>query len=61
MTNQDFKEFIKSLNDNRVRYLVIGGYAVAFHSYPRYTKALDIWIEMTPERLQDLADLAILK
>jgi DNA polymerase II small subunit/DNA polymerase delta subunit B len=36
--NQDFKEFIRSLNDNQVRYLVIGGYAVALHGYPRYTK-----------------------
>jgi predicted nucleotidyltransferase len=47
--NQDFKEFVQSLTDNEVRYLVIGGYAVAFHGYPRYTKDIDIWIEMTPE------------
>jgi predicted nucleotidyltransferase len=47
--NQDFKEFIQSLNDNQVRYLVIGGYAVALHGYPRYTKDIDIWVEMTPE------------
>ncbi len=33
--NQDFKEFIQSLNDNQVRYLVIGGYAVALHGHPR--------------------------
>jgi predicted nucleotidyltransferase len=46
--NQDFKEFIQSLNDNHVRYLVIGGYAVALHGYPRYTKDIDIWIETTP-------------
>ena len=39
--NQDFKEFIQSLNDNVVRYLVVGGYAVAFHGYPRYTKDLE--------------------
>jgi hypothetical protein len=32
-----------------VRYLVIGGYAVAFHGYPRYTKDIDIWIDLTPE------------
>ena len=49
MLNQDFKEFMQSLNDNGVRYLVIGGYAVALHGYPRYTKDIDIWIEMTPE------------
>ena len=47
--NQDFKEFIQSLNDNAVRYLVVGGYAVALHGYPRYTKDIDIWVEMTDE------------
>ncbi len=49
MLNQDFKEFIQSLNDNRVRYLVIGGYAVAFHGHPRYTKDLDVWLAMNPD------------
>ena len=44
MLNQDFKEFIQSLNENDVRYLVVGGYAVALHGYPRYTKDIDIWI-----------------
>jgi len=47
--NQDFKEFIQSLNDNGVRYLVVGGYAVALHGYPRYTKDMDVWVEMTAE------------
>ena len=47
MLNQDFKEFIGSLNDNGVRYLVVGGYAVALHGYPRYTKDMDIWVELT--------------
>lgn len=46
--SQDFKEFIESLNANRVRYLVVGGYAVAMHGHPRYTKDLDIWIDRTP-------------
>lgn len=45
----DFKEFIKSLNDNQVRYLIIGGYAVALHGHPRYTKYLDVWIEPAVE------------
>jgi predicted nucleotidyltransferase len=47
--NQDFKEFVQSLNDNQVRYLVIGGYAVAFHGHPRYTKDMEIWLAMIPE------------
>lgn len=44
----DFKEFIESLNASRVRYLVVGGYAVALHGHPRYTKDLDVWIDRTP-------------
>jgi hypothetical protein len=46
MLSQDFREFIELLNKHEVRYLVIGGYAVALHGHPRYTKDLDIWIEM---------------
>ena len=42
--NPDLKEFFQLLNENQVRYLVIGGYAVAFHGYPRYTKDIDIWL-----------------
>jgi predicted nucleotidyltransferase len=45
MLNQDFKEFIASLNDNNVHYLVVGGYAVALHGHPRYTKDLDVWVD----------------
>jgi len=52
--NQDFKEFIQSLNDNGVRYLVVGGYAVALHGYPRYTKDMDIWVEMTTENASNV-------
>jgi len=42
--NKDFREFIQLLNEHKVLYLVVGGYAVAFHGYPRYTKDLDLWI-----------------
>ncbi len=54
MLNQDFREFIQSLNDNQVRYLVVGGYAVAFHGHPRYTKDLDVWIELSPKNAASL-------
>lgn len=43
----DFKEFIQLLNDESVEYLVGGGYAVAWHGYPRYTGDIDIWIHAT--------------
>ncbi|MBI4490695.1 MAG: nucleotidyltransferase [Deltaproteobacteria bacterium] len=40
----DFKEFLKLLNEHQVEYLLIGGYAVAYHGYPRATADMDIWI-----------------
>jgi len=49
--NQDFKEYIKSLNEKKVRYLIVGGYAIALHGYPRYTKDIDIWIELHSENV----------
>ena len=50
----DFSEFAACLNGREVRYLVVGGYAVAFHGHPRYTKDLDVWIERTPENVRRL-------
>ncbi|MBD3421818.1 MAG: hypothetical protein GF398_17020 [Chitinivibrionales bacterium] len=38
---QDFKELLKLLEDNSVKYLIVGGYAVAFHGFPRLTKDID--------------------
>ena len=52
--DKDFREFIALLNANDVRYLVVGGYAVGFHGYPRYTKDLDVWIEATGENVERL-------
>ncbi len=49
MLNKDFREFIELLNSNKVKYLLIGGYAIAFHGHPRYTKDLDIWLELSKE------------
>ncbi|MFH2043862.1 MAG: DUF6036 family nucleotidyltransferase [Pseudomonadota bacterium] len=49
MLSKDFKEFIELLNTNKVKYLVVGGYAVALHGHPRYTKDIDIWIELSPD------------
>lgn len=44
MSLHDYAEFIRTLNEHRVRYLVIGGYAVAFHGYPRATDDVDVLI-----------------
>lgn len=41
---QDFSEFLKLLNAHHVEYLLIGGFAVAIHGYPRATADMDVWV-----------------
>lgn len=48
MLPKPFKEFIELLEKNQVKYLVVGGYAVSVHGYPRYTGDLDIFIAIEP-------------
>ena len=43
---RDFKEFLQLLNSKKIEYLVIGGYAVGYHGYPRATGDMDIWISI---------------
>jgi hypothetical protein len=50
--NPDFRDLFCAFNDAEVRFLVVGAYAVIFHTEPRYTKDLDIWIEPTPTNAQ---------
>lgn len=57
--NKDFKEFIELLNAHKVQYIVVGGYAVAFHGHPRFTKDIDFWILPNPENAEKL--LAVLR
>jgi len=57
--NKDFREFIQSLNDNEVKYLVVGGYAVAFHGYPRHTRDIDIWIWLDKTNAEKLTHAII--
>lgn len=47
--NSDFSELLKLFNDNHVRYLVIGGYAIILYGEPRFTKDLDLWISTDSE------------
>lgn len=43
--NPDFRDLFAAFNAAGARYLLVGGYAVAFHAEPRFTKDLDVWIE----------------
>lgn len=42
---EDFKEFIQLLNKHKVKYLIVGGYAVSMYSRPKSTQDIDIFIE----------------
>lgn len=44
MLSKDFKEFVASLKEHGAEYMIVGGYAVGVHGYPRYTGDLDIWL-----------------
>ena len=44
----DFREFLQLLNAHQVEYLLVGGYAVGYHGYPRATVDMDIWIGKGP-------------
>jgi hypothetical protein len=53
---KDFKEFLKLLNSRKVEYLVIGGYAVGYHGYPRATGDLDVWVSAREDNALKLAE-----
>lgn len=49
MLSSEFKEFAKLLNYQKVEYLLVGGYAVVFYGYVRYTGDIDFWINPTQQ------------
>jgi hypothetical protein len=54
--SKDLKEFVGLLNSNKVDYLVVGAFAVAFYGFPRYTADLDLLIRPTAENAQRTLD-----
>jgi len=54
---QDFEDFIRLLNKFDVEYMVVGGYAMAFHGKPRYTGDLDIWINISEANAEKLIEV----
>jgi len=49
MLNEDYKDMLHALADEKVEYLLVGAYALAVHGYPRATMDIDIWIMPSPE------------
>ena len=52
--NEDFRDFIKELNNSSVRYLLVGGFSVILHGHSRTTGDMDIWVERTKENYDKL-------
>jgi hypothetical protein len=52
--NDDFRDFIKALNEQDVRYLLVGGYSVILHGYSRTTGDMDIWVDRTKDNYLNL-------
>lgn len=50
--SKDFEELFAFFNARKVKILIVGGYAVAFHAKPRFTKDIDLWVEPTPKNAE---------
>jgi predicted nucleotidyltransferase len=49
LLDEELIKFWKGLNDNGVRYIMVGGFATRFHGFNRSTDDLDLWLEDTVE------------
>lgn len=54
---RDFKEFLQLLNSRKIEYLIVGGYAVGFHGYPRATGDLDVWVAVNERNALKLVEV----
>jgi len=53
-TEKDYEEFLTLLNKHKVRYCIIGAFALAFHARPRYTKVIDILVEASADNAKKI-------
>lgn len=52
---EDFRDFIKAVNDQEVKYILVGGMAVILYGHARVTGDMDIWVESSKENYEKLA------
>ena len=57
MLSNEFKEFARLLNDQNVEYLLVGGYAVVFYGYVRFTGDIDFWINPTKKNASRVVEV----
>jgi hypothetical protein len=53
-TEKDYEEFLELLNKHKVRYCIIGSYALSFHARPRYTKDIDILVDASQKNAEKI-------
>ncbi|MBX7246443.1 MAG: hypothetical protein K1X53_13180 [Candidatus Sumerlaeaceae bacterium] len=57
--NTDFQELLRRFESYGVKYLIVGGYAVAYHGFPRATKDLDLFVECSPDNARRIVDALV--
>lgn len=55
----DFEEFLRLLETRQVDYMIVGGYAVAFHGFPRFTKDIDIFFDVSEPNIDRLCQVLV--
>lgn len=54
MLNEDYKDMLRALSDERVKFLLVGAYALAAHGYPRATMDIDVWVMPASENAESV-------
>jgi len=49
MLNSDYKDILSILSEKKVKFLLVGAYAMAVHGYPRSTMDIDLWVYPDPD------------
>ena len=52
MLNEDYRDMLRALSAEKVRFLLVGAHALAAHGYPRATMDMDIWVMPSPENAE---------
>ena len=54
MLTEDYKEMLLTLSDEKVKFILVGAYAMAAHGYPRATMDIDTWVMPSPKNAESL-------
>jgi len=57
--NEDYKDILQLLLKEKVKFLVVGAYALGVHGYPRATGDIDIWVEATNKNAKKIFEVLV--